>query len=926
MVSKLLSLALVTILSLSGGVQNASAQQQYTSLTYNGDINIAFEDNQGYSNGRALVGNIKLPFTLTLNQLPYAGSNDISGSTTVQGTFSGSFKWGGSSPPSGCSTQYQITATYRTTIYGLTNVQANKVDMTGGYVSNVVETASPTPERTGCRGWSNGLGIESVLADCLGTQPNNGGYYTNAACHEFPIQGGSQTISRGTGNTAPKSVTGTIQLNLVDSKKVDSFDFDISVTPAELKVYKGGTATYTVSVSTIKGKAAQVTLSTPNVEGLGRLTLDRTVGTPPFDAKLTVPAGQANPGKYALQVLGTAGDVRKTRTVNLVVEDCPKFTITPTMPAANDPREFATPNGKASFRFDIMWEGKLPVSVGLNAAGAGGGAIQLSFAFNPVRMLNNKVNIIMDVTASNAGKGDYPIAVTATIDDPELPRECSSATTNVLLVVGDSRAQDLPLQPRPNPPQPPQNPPQPQPIKVADQQGNVTTKGNLVETGNNGKGKIPLGNTTLDVNNNTKVWKLNWDDIIDDDLIADDLGRRPPGLKDIINDKLKSIWEEIKPKLELKVGRTWHNIAEPVTEIIGCLFATSPEIADICSDKNAWYLEGGDVHYIGSLSKRRAEVHLDIIMTRNAIFVPNGTEFVLSLDKNGNTKLTMLEGSVLYIQLSTKQVMMLNATQQLAVQAQQAGGNNLVSNSITSVDFRSLDQWWIQSDLSTLNPLSVKIQLGDHIDPKLDAKTVPIALRASVSGGQAPYTYLWDMGDGIVKEGESVYYEYAKAGLYTVTLRVRDALDQAISMQNDVRVEAFGGSKSPLESQQQSPGAIASPSGIGDEVTGTILGTLIVFMGVIGAFLRPFRIRNKQPPSLDVPKTGRSKFRPRKIALLGALLIFVPLSVMLSLTSAVGISEGLAIGTVVITWVAGFLLLFTAIIKLIIGKVRKKNS
>jgi hypothetical protein len=63
------------------------------------------------------------------------------------------------------------------------------------------------------------------------------------------------------------------------------------------------------------------------------------------------------------------------------------------MPAANDPREFTTSNGKASFRFDIEWSGKLPMPVALNTAGAVG-AIQTVFAFNPVQMLNNKVNII----------------------------------------------------------------------------------------------------------------------------------------------------------------------------------------------------------------------------------------------------------------------------------------------------------------------------------------------------------------------------------------------------------------------------------------------------------------------------------------------------------------------------------------------------
>ncbi len=844
----LVSILLLQILGFTV-VHSASAQERYASLTYNGQIDISFEDNQGYSNGRGLVGNIKLPFTITLDQPQYAGSNEISGKATVQGTFSGSFKWGGSTPPSGCVTQYQITATYTTTIYGQTNVQANKVFMTGGYVPNVAWTASPAPAR-GCQGWPNSLGIESLLADCFGTQPNKGGYYTNAACYELPIQGGSQTIARGSGNTAPTSVTGTIQLTLVDSKKVDSFDFDIAVTPAELKVYKGGTATYAVSVSTIKGKATQVTLSAPNVEGLGRLALDRTTGTPPFNAKLTVPAGQAKLGRYALQVVGTAGDVRKATPVTLVVEDCPKLAITPTMPAANDPREFATPNGKASFRFDIEWNGKLPMSVGLNAVVAGGGTIQPSFAFNPVRLTNSKVNIIMDVATINTVKGDYPIAVTATINDPELPRECSSAAANVVLVVGDSRAQDLPLQPRPNqPPQPnlpppqPENPAQPQPIKIADQRGNVTTRGNLVQTGNDGKARIPSGNTTVEVNRNTKVWRLNLDDI-NDDFAAEDLRRRPPVLAEIIYKKLKTIWGDIK----FEIKSTWHDIDERVTRSIDCFYASGREIVDPCLDRKTWYLEGGDVHY----GRRKGLVVYpvdtsDVFVTPDAVMVPNGTEFVLSLDENGNTKLTVLEGSVLYIQLSTKQVMLLNATQQLAVQTQQPAGGNSASNRVTAVDLKDLDRWWLQGNVQPPQPL-----------PQVQ-QPPPAA---------------------------------------------------------------------PEPPKPELAASIASPSGIGDEMTGAVLGTLIVFMFVTGAFLRPSVIRNKQP-SLEEPRKERSKFRPRKMALLGALLIFVPFSILASLTlsNAVSMSENLAIGMLAITWIAGFgLILIAAPLKLIIDKARKKKS
>jgi len=511
--------------------QNAEAQERYTSLTYDGQIQFSYEN--VLNQIQTVTGTVQITFSIILKEPRPGSRDDIQGRVTAQGAFTAIYP-GVPNSERGCTWSITITATFTTDITGYTSVQAEKVRVSGdGFLSNYRYTASgPSQCYTDQR-----AEIGNILYDCFG---GNNGRYTNQACREFPIQGGSNTITKGT-SAFTRVTTGTASLVLKDSKKVEPFDFSIEVTPPEIKVYKGGTAAYAVAVSTIKGNAVQVTLSAPNVEGLGRLAFDRTTGTPPFNAKLTVPAGQANPGRYPLQVVGRAGELRKTTTATLIVEDCPRFAITPTMPAANDPREFTTPNGKASFRFDIEWGGKLPMSVTPSTAGVVGGAIQAGFAFNPVQILNNKVNIIMEVTTTAAGVGNYPIAVTAGINDPELPVDCSRVTTNVILVVGESRAQDLPLLPRPNPPPPPQPNPPPQqnnppqrpaqiaPIKIIEQRGNVTVKGNLVQTGTDGKAKLPEGPIFLDVNKDTKVWRINWDDLDEgiDDLVAEELNARP---------------------------------------------------------------------------------------------------------------------------------------------------------------------------------------------------------------------------------------------------------------------------------------------------------------------------------------------------------------------------------------------------------------
>lgn len=358
----------------------------------------------------------------------------------------------------------------------------------------------------------------------------------------------------------------------------------------------------------------------------------------------------------------------------------------------------------------------------------------------------------------------------------------------------------------------------------------------------------------------------------------------------------------------------WVAYEESVTSVVSCLLATTPDIAEICANKESWYIQGGNVHYLRPQSIRKAEV-INSVITGNGLIVPLGTEFTLSLDKDGNTKLVVLEGQVLVIQFSTRQVMLLNSTQQLAIQQ---GGNNVVSNTITNFDLKNIDQWWVQPSASVL---SAKILLGDRLNPREGAKTIPISLRADISGGQAPYAYLWDMGDGMVKEGESVNYEYARTGLYTVTLRVRDAVGQIFSAQQSVKAEELGVRNPSPESQ-----SIATPSSLFDDVTGTILGALIVFMAVTGAFFRPSR--KSQQPAIGTPQVSKSKFRPRNLALLGVFLLFVPTIaiVPLVITNTLMISQETLITTLVVPSITGFTLLLLAPIKLVIDKVRKKQS
>ena len=52
---------------------------------------------------------------------------------------------------------------------------------------------------------------------------------------------------------------------------------------------------------------------------------------------------------------------------------------------------------------------------------------------------------------------------------------------------------------------------------------------------------------------------------------------------------------------------------------------------------------------------------------------------------------------------------------------------------------------------------------------------------ANVSGGTAPYTYLWNFGDGAIGTGSTAIHTYNVPGAYGVTLRVKDATGKIVS-------------------------------------------------------------------------------------------------------------------------------------------------
>jgi len=67
----------------------------------------------------------------------------------------------------------------------------------------------------------------------------------------------------------------------------------------------------------------------------------------------------------------------------------------------------------------------------------------------------------------------------------------------------------------------------------------------------------------------------------------------------------------------------------------------------------------------------------------------------------------------------------------------------------------------------------------------------PVTFEASVNGGEAPFQYHWDLGDGTSATGERVEHTYTDAGTYSVTLTVTDANGQTIERSRENYLEVL---------------------------------------------------------------------------------------------------------------------------------------
>ncbi|MCI4364005.1 MAG: PKD domain-containing protein, partial [Thermoplasmata archaeon] len=124
--------------------------------------------------------------------------------------------------------------------------------------------------------------------------------------------------------------------------------------------------------------------------------------------------------------------------------------------------------------------------------------------------------------------------------------------------------------------------------------------------------------------------------------------------------------------------------------------------------------------------------------------------------------------------------------------------------------------------------------------PSTATANATVALTSTLSGGTAPYTYHWTLGDTSTATTSSLGHIYAKAGNYSVNATVTDALGQSASSSFTLQVNA---APHPA-STSSSSSSVSLSSGTGLYL---LLGIVLLAIVVVALAVMLAR-RPKSPP------------------------------------------------------------------------------
>jgi hypothetical protein len=198
------------------------------------------------------------------------------------------------------------------------------------------------------------------------------------------------------------SLTHTVTVTLVAQVP----DFSITATPASQTISPGGSTTYTVSTTALRGFSGVVTLAVSSLPTNASGIFNPTSITGAGSSTLTIKSTSAiKTGTYTLTITGTSGSLTHSKTVTLVVSG-PNFTLSITPQS-----EGIAAGSNAIYSVSTTVLGGFTGSVALKVSGLPSGA---TATFNPTSISGAGSSTLTITTLTTTTLGNYTLTITGT--------------------------------------------------------------------------------------------------------------------------------------------------------------------------------------------------------------------------------------------------------------------------------------------------------------------------------------------------------------------------------------------------------------------------------------------------------------------------------------------------------------------------------
>ena len=84
--------------------------------------------------------------------------------------------------------------------------------------------------------------------------------------------------------------------------------------------------------------------------------------------------------------------------------------------------------------------------------------------------------------------------------------------------------------------------------------------------------------------------------------------------------------------------------------------------------------------------------------------------------------------------------------------------------------------------------LSGYISHTGQLDPVNKGMVASVEFTGTANGGEGPYTFTWMLGDDVERNGSLILHEYARAGEYTVQLRIEDSAGRTLQLEENITI------------------------------------------------------------------------------------------------------------------------------------------